>query len=125
MKIGTGPITGSQVLDEVHEIATLLRSSGIEDLAVYYGWGSRLEINQLWTPIDIKVEDLPAFVRDSVEQGIFSPGNSDLIIEDKAGSVKFLLCHESDIHLTTENLKLIEETKRHWSEKRYHAGAPS
>ncbi len=81
MKIGTGPITGIQVLDEVHEIAKLLRSSGIDNLVVYCGWGSRLEINQLWTPIDIEVEE--------------------------------------------ENLKLIEETKRHWSEKRYHAGAPS
>ncbi len=122
MKIGSGPITSSQVLDEVPEIAKLLRSNGIEDAIVYYGWGTRLEINQLWSPIEVKVEDLPAFVRDSVAQGIFSPGNSDLIIEDKARTLNFLLCHESDIHLMTENQKLINETNRHWSEMGYRAG---
>jgi hypothetical protein len=122
MRIGSGPITSSQVLDEAPEIAKLLRLSGIDDVVVYYGWGSRLEINQLWTPIHVKVEDLPGFVRDSVEQGIFSPGNSDLIIEDKDGTLTFLFCHESDIHLMTKNQELIDETKRHWREKGYHAG---
>ena len=122
MKIGSGPITSRQVLDEVLEIVRLLRASGIEDVIVYYGWGSRLEINQLWSPININLDNLPAFVRDSVEKGVFSPGNSDLIIEDKAGTLTFLLCHESDIHLMTENRNLIDETKRHWREKGYPGG---
>jgi hypothetical protein len=51
MKIGSGPLTRVQILQEIPEIAKVLLSNGIENITVYHGWGAGLEINQLWEPI--------------------------------------------------------------------------
>ena len=71
----------------------------------------------MWQPASLRVSDLPAFVRQSIEKGVFVPGDSDLIIRDPAGTVEFMLCHESDLHLSSGNDKLTERVNEEWREK--------
>ena len=83
MKCVTGPLTPTQLLDEVPEIVRLLECGGIEELLVEYGSGCKLEADQLWQEIQIRSIDLVAFIQSSIEKGIYSPGHSDLVLQDR------------------------------------------
>src|SRR6185295_17819842 len=115
----TGPLTPVQILDEVPEIVKLLQSSGIENLMVEYGWGCKLESSRLWQDIEVRLQDLVAFIRHSIEDGIYSPGQADLVLQDRDRTFECLFCHESDIHLVTDDDGLITEATRRWIDKGY------
>ena len=119
MEIVSGPLTQGQILHEVVEIVNSLRSHNVEHVVVTHGWGSNLDTDQLWKEITLNVDDLRAFIQNSIEKGVFSPGRADLFIRDEARTLKFTLCHESDIHLVTDDRGVIDQTVRRWAEKRY------
>jgi hypothetical protein len=115
----TGPLTAVQILDEVPEIVNLLQANGIESLTVEYGWGCKLEASRLWQDIEVRLQDLVAFIRSSIEQGIYSPGQADLVLQDRDRTFECLFCHESDIHLVTDDGGLITQATRRWMDKGY------
>ena len=115
----TGPLSVAQLLEEVPELVKLLQSSGIDRLLVEYGWGCKLEPGQLWQDIEIPLPELAAFIEASIQQGIYSPGQADLVVQDRDRTFECLFCHESDIHLMTENDGLIAEATKRWMDKGY------
>lgn len=117
MKCVTGPLTPTQLLEEVPEIVRLLESGGIQDLLVEYGSGCKLEADQLWQEIQIRSMDLVAFIQSSIEKGIYSPGQSDLVLQDRDRSFECLFCHESDIHLATDDDGILTQAARRWMDK--------
>jgi hypothetical protein len=120
MEIVTGQITATQVQGEViPDIVELLRSLGVDDLLVEYGWGCRIDTNKLWSDMEVKVGDLPSLAKRSIEEGIYVPNQCDLILQDRSRTFTFNLCHESDIHLTTENPTLIEKASKQWAVRGY------
>jgi len=119
MQCVTGPLTPTQLLDEIPEIAKSLLASGIEDLVVEYGRGCKLETDQLWKDIAIRAPDLVAFVRNSIDKGIYSPGEADLVLHDREGSFQCILCHECDIHLLTGDDGILTEATQRWMNKGY------
>jgi hypothetical protein len=119
MKCVTGPLTPTQLLEEVPEIVRLLESGGIQDLLVEYGSGCKLEADQLWQEIQIRSMDLVAFIQSSIEKGIYSPGQSDLVLQDRDRSFECLFCHESDIHLATDDDGILTQAAQRWMDKGY------
>ena len=115
----TGPLTPTQLLEEVPQIVKWLQSNGIDDLVVEYGWGCNLEPGQLWQDIEVRLAELAAFIQNSIEKGIYSPGQSDLVLQDRDRTFECLFCHESDIHLATQHGALIAEAARRWLDKGY------
>jgi hypothetical protein len=115
----TGPLTPRQLLDEVPEILQLLQASGIDRLLVEYGSGCKVKPGQLWQDIEIRPPELIAFLRASIEQGIYSPGEADIMLLDRDWTFECLLCHESDIHLVSQDDALITAAARRWINKRY------
>ena len=115
----TGPLTPTQLLEEVPEIVKLLQTTGIKDLVVEFGSGCKLEASQLWQEINIGLIDLVAFIQSSIEKGIFSPGQADLVLQDRDRSFECLFCHESDIHLMSDDDAIITEATRRWMDKGY------
>lgn len=115
----TGRLTPAQLLDEVPEIVKLIQTTGIKHLVVEFGSGCKLEPNQLWQEIDVGLIDLVAFVQDSIEKGIFSPGQADLVLQDRDRSFECVFCHESDIHLMSDDNAIITGATRRWMDKGY------
>lgn len=72
-----------------------------------HGWGSDLPIDALWKPVAIRVQEIAAFVESASACRDFLAGNSDLYFEVTVPSAEFLICHESDIHLKTEDRELM------------------
>jgi hypothetical protein len=96
-------------------ITKVLQGNGVKHLLVKYGWGCNLDIDSLWRDIAVETDGLVSFAHLSESQGIYRLGSSDLIIEDNYHSFRFLLCHESDIHLETHNESLIEAILYGWN----------
>lgn len=119
MKCVTGPLTPAQLLGEIPEIVRLLETCGIQNLLVEYGPGCKLEAGELWKQVEIRALDVVAFIQDSVDKGIFLPGQADLLLQDRDGIFECLLCRDSDIHLTTQDDGLIVEATRRWMDKGY------
>ena len=115
----TGPLTPAQLLEEVSELVKLLQSTGIENVVVEYGSGCKLEADQLWRDIDIRLPDLIAFIQSSIDKGIYTLGEADLVLQDRDRSFECLFCHESDIHLMTEDDGLLTQATRRWMDKGY------
>ena len=117
MKIGSGPLTSDEILRAIPMIEAILSSSGIDRITVYYGWGTPLEIGDLWKPFQLSISGLQSFADVSLKKGLFSPGNTDLIIEDEKNTVQVLLCHESDIHVITDNTGIIHQFRERWADR--------
>jgi hypothetical protein len=126
MELVSGLLNAKQLLAEVPEIVDLLRSAGVEEAIVVFGWGSKLSADQLWGENRVRVDDLPAFVQSGADAGTFVPGAADLIIRDSAQILEFRLCHESDIHLVTDDEAILDRTTQRWAERGYggHKSVP-
>ena len=54
------------------------------------------------------------FARVSIERGHFKPAEIDLLVPVQDGTTVLRFCHESDIHLDSSNVMLIEEMMQRW-----------
>ena len=124
MEIVSNTLTASQLVGEISEIGNILNASGVDEVIVTLGWGAGLDINDLWKPIRLRVGELERYVHAKIEDGTFRAGNSDLFIEDETRSFEFLICHESDIHLSTKSENLVRRTEQRWMEAGYFDEGP-
>jgi hypothetical protein len=56
----------------------------------------------------------PEFIATAEAANYYWVGRDDLHINTPDGRVQFLLCHESDIHLTTEDAGLLDRLRSMW-----------
>ena len=115
----SGPLTLTQLLEEVPEIVKLLQSSGIEQLVIEYGWGCKLEPERLWQDIEVRALDLVTFIQDSIDKGIYPAGQADMVLRDRDGNFELLFCRDSDIHLMTDDDVILAEATKRWMDKGY------
>lgn len=119
MELRTGMLTLSQLRDGVSGIINFLRGKGKQDLLVFYGWGCDLDINELYQDIPLLLPELSDFITRSEHGGIFTLGKADLYVESADRAVQFVLCHESDVHVTSEDAAIIGEVGAAWAAKGY------
>lgn len=112
-----GPLTGEQMLQEVPEIANLFASRGMEILLVEFGLYSTVDSDELWKQFEVPASDLSTFITVRVKKNALSLGSGDLFIGDRERTILFKLCHESDIHLMTENKAFLEQVEHLWTAK--------
>lgn len=116
MELVTEELSREQLLGQVPRIAEVFSSMGVETVVVEPGWGSSVNTGELWNESEISTNDLDKFVQASVKAGVFNPGMSDLFIMNRDRTAQFKLCHESDIHLATEDQELCDRVARLWIE---------
>ncbi|MBZ5595036.1 MAG: hypothetical protein LAP39_22565 [Acidobacteriia bacterium] len=119
MTFVTSPLTPTQLLDEIPQIVGWLQSNGIDNLVIEYGSGCKLDPELLWRDIEVRRADLVSFIQSSIEQGIYSPGEADLVVQDRDRTFECLFCHESDIHLATDHESILTQAAQRWLDKGY------
>lgn len=82
-----------------------------------YAHYCNLEPEELYQEKEIKTDDLLDFLSRSMAEGIYHLSEDDFHVQNRALGVDFLLCHESDIHLETENREVAAYTKARWAVK--------
>lgn len=85
-----------------------------EVVQVTYGWAVNLPMDNLWKPMRIQTSELSRFLKASAKDGIFLPRESDVHIEDVAGTFQFRLCHEADVHFEADDWQLIPDVLASW-----------
>jgi hypothetical protein len=107
------------LLDEIPQIVGWLQSNGIDDLVIEYGSGCKLEPELLWRDIAVRRTDLVPFIESSIKNGIYAPGEADLVVHDRDRTFECLFCHESDIHLATDDEGILTQAAQRWLDKGY------
>ena len=64
-----------------------------------YGWGCNLHMDLCYVPMTVGTQWIERFIRESLEQRIVVPANSDFYIELPEERLEILFCHEGDIHV--------------------------
>jgi len=62
-----------------------------------------------YVPMKVRTSWVHRFIRDSLEQRIVVPAESDLSFELPDGRIKLLFCHDGDIHISGSDDALREK----------------
>jgi hypothetical protein len=115
--LATSQLTAAETRDALTQIITWLRVWEQTDLEVMFGVGYR-DHEMAWVPFAIRIDELDEFVRRNEANELFTYGSVDLLVS--FGSEKkdyFRLCHESDIHLSSQNPSILNAVKSQWIAK--------
>lgn len=116
MELCCGPLGVTEVQEEIPFLCSMVRHDGAQQIGVMYGVGCRTDDDVLWRESKIRSADLDAWIADSILSGVYSPGDCDLFIFDH-DRLTVRLCHESDIHIETTELRIISECTIRWLAK--------
>ncbi len=119
MELRTELLTQPQLEREISSIINFLQCKGKHDLVVSYGWGCDLDVNELYQEKPLPLLELHSFIVQSIQLGIFAVGKADLYINSQDEEIGFVLCHESNVHVTTQNRELAQEVASEWAERGY------
>jgi hypothetical protein len=117
VELVTVMLSKEQLLGQIPEISAIFMSLGVDMLFVEYGWGADLPQDELWKEISVPTDQLGIFVESSIAKRFFTPGVADLHISDENKIVQFKLCHEADIHLTTQDQTVLNRVAHEWTKE--------
>ena len=80
-------------------------------VSMMYGWACAE--NRLWETVELPTLGLHALIERSIHAGTYHPAKSDLFII-ATDQLTARLCHEADIHVTTESLAIISQCAARW-----------
>jgi len=114
MEIASGPLARDIYLAAIGQVVDFLRSNGIGEILVAYGWGCDCPDDQLYQDVSMPLERLQPFIAESETADFYRVAKDNLHVKDPAGRCEFLLCHESDIHLITDDAGLFKQMESIW-----------
>jgi hypothetical protein len=114
MEIASGPLAREVYLAAIGQVVDYLRSNGIPEILVAFGWGCDCPDDQLYQDVSMPLERLQPFIAESEAADYYRVANDNLHVKDPAGRCEFLLCHESDIHLITDDDGLLKQMESIW-----------
>ena len=115
LELVTGTLDPEYLMQQITVTAIWLRAIGIDQVFVEYGWGCNLDAGSLWQKQEVSLENLGQFATQAAAAGVFRPGGADLIVSEMSGSFQIIFCHESDIHIKTESLALLDTARTEWA----------
>ena len=115
MKFLTQVLTATQWEQEVDNLIHLLQVKGKHELIVSYGWGCDLDMDDLYQEVPLPLSKLQEWVVQAAVSGIFTLGEGTLQIRSQDKEIEFELCHETDVHVMTDNAELAQEIVAGWA----------
>ena len=115
MELRTQVLTAAQWEQEIGNLIYLLQVKGKHELIVSYGWGCDLDMDDLYQEVPLPLSDLREWIVQAAVSGVFTLGEGTLHIRSQDKEVEFELCHEADIHVTTENKEMAQEVACGWT----------
>jgi hypothetical protein len=114
MEITSGHMDREAYLRAIIQVVGFLHRAGVEDILVSYGFGCDCPEEQLYRDVLMPLNQLEDFIIQSERVDYYRVGQDNLHIKLKDGRAEILFCHEEDIHLITEDVRLFEELKAEW-----------
>ncbi|WP_435007910.1 hypothetical protein P12x_005174 [Tundrisphaera lichenicola] len=114
MELCSGILSRSEYLRAVGRVVELLATVGIPEVLVAYGFGCDCPDELLYQDVMIPSSGLPEFIVEAEAANNYRVGRDNLHVKASDGRAEFLLCHESDIHLVTEDAELFGRLRSTW-----------
>lgn len=114
MELCSGVLSRSGYLRAVGRVVELLAAAEVPEVVVAYGFGCDCPDEWLYQDILIPSSRLPDFIAEAEAAGYDRVGRDNLYVGVPGGRAEFLLCHESDIHLITEDAGLADRLRAAW-----------
>jgi hypothetical protein len=114
MELGSGVLSRSEYLRAVGRVVELLAAVGVPEILVAYGFGCECPDELLYQDVTIPSAGLLGFIAEAEAANYYRVGRDNLHVKIPDGRADFLLCHESDIHLTTEDTGLLDRLRSAW-----------
>jgi hypothetical protein len=112
VELTSGILSRADYLRAVAVVVEVLRSAGMSEVLVAYGFGCDCPDEQLYQ--DVPAPRLLPFMAEGERLDYYRIGKDNLHVKDGTGRCEFLLCHESDIHFISEDAELVERLKGIW-----------
>ncbi len=113
----TQTLTHDEMEDQTRMIYKFLEHKRIDKLIFTLGFGAPSA--DMYRPRNIKLENLARVIKENISQGKFRLGDDDLYIKDENKDLRFILCHESDVHFTSINISILEEVESIWKSMKF------
>jgi hypothetical protein len=101
----------SPFADEIPFVCSLFQMTGVRMVSLMYGWACAQD--RLWETVELPTLGLHALIERSIHEGTYHPAKSDLFIT-ASDQLTARLCHEADIHVTTESPAIISQCAARW-----------
>jgi hypothetical protein len=119
IELNTGYLDFEQLDDEVVAIAEDFHAFGIDTVYVTFGIFCQCDNLAQSEDVSVPTSQLVRFIATCEVDGTFELGESNLYIE--GGGLKFLLCHERDIHCSGEESPSLMAVRRRWAREYRHS----
>jgi hypothetical protein len=119
MEITSGTLSRDEGLQGIWQAVEFLRSIGVDEILVAYGWDCDCPDEQRFQDVVIPLNQFKAFIEESEGADYYHVGENDLHVKDPAGRCAFLFCHEADIHFITEDEALFGRLRANWLANEY------
>ena len=115
-EVRTEPLRGDRLQAQLGALCELCTRFEPGELNVSYGWACNLEVDDLWKARSISASSLSSFIDESISNGVFELGESDLHIKGTSVEFEFTLCHESDLHFESPDESLVSLVTEAWGQ---------
>jgi hypothetical protein len=115
MELCTSTLSFREIEKEINALTRLLIRAEIHAVLVSYGFGCRREGLDAAEDIPVATALLADFIDGSEDDGIYPFGEGDLEVRSEDGRIRFLLCHEGDVHCSGTDRRLVERVRRRWA----------
>ena len=114
VEIATQQLDNATLEAQLRLVAELCAAFDASGVNVSYGWACELDIDELYTDHLIESHRLLDFVGESIRRGVFTLGESDLLIHGAGINFSFRLCHEADVHFESPDLPIVNRVVSAW-----------
>src|SRR5262249_24318621 len=114
MELTSGILSRDEYLHAVKQVAEFLRTAGVREVLVAYGFGSDCPDEPLYQDVPMALDRLHPFLAKAETADYYRLAKDNLHVNDGTGRIEFLFCHESDIHFISQDRGLIERLKELW-----------
>lgn len=103
-------LTTDQMISSLQGLpSVLLEMFGESQFTAYYGWATNIHVDLQYKPMRVSTSVMQWFIKDSISQKIFVPGESDLLLYSSEEELQLTFCHENDIHIDGSNGELMQK----------------
>jgi hypothetical protein len=119
MELSSGLLSEDDYRRALIDLADLLRKVGVEEVSVAFGFGCDCPDELLFVDQPLPLERLLPFIAESEASDYYRVGSDNFHINDVTNRWQILLCHESDVHFTTNDESLIQRVEAAWLARGY------
>jgi hypothetical protein len=114
VELTTRILTRTDYIRAIEQVVLFLHSNGVTEVLVAYGFGCDCPDEQLYQDMPMLLDQLVPFLFEGERLDYYRIGKDNLHVQDGSERIELLLCHESDIHLISDDAELVERLRDDW-----------